>query len=123
MSFAAVATSGDLDSTFAPQDILVDGVHAVAVTPAGSVLVGGWITATNSSSDELHGLARLNEDGTLDGNFGVSGTTAMVSALAIAPDDSIVCAGIQTNGLNAVIRRLLPDGSLDPGLDLSLIHI
>jgi|GEM_PF-3256297 len=118
MSFAAVAASGDLDTTFAPQDILVDGVHAVAVTPAGSVLVGGWITATNSSSDELHGLARLNEDGTLDGNFGVSGTTAMVSALAIAPDDSIVCAGIQTNGLNAVIRRLLPDGSLDPGLDL-----
>lgn len=112
------AASGDLDTAFVPASILGEGIHATAVTSAGQVLVGGWITATNANDEELHGLVQLSDDGTHDATFGVPGTTAMVSALALAADDSIVCAGLQTNGLNAVVRRLLPDGSLDPGLDL-----
>lgn len=121
LSQPVLAASSDLDPAFAPTGIEVEGVQATAVTSEGKVIVGGWITATNASAQELRGLARLNADGTLDDAFGVPGTTAMVSALALGTDDSLVCAGLQTNGLNAVVRRVLADGSLDPTLDL-VVH-
>jgi len=115
-----IAASGDLDASFVPQNVLVEGVHATALSSEGKVLIGGWMTATNASDQEIQGLVQLDDHGALDDAFGVPGTTTMVSALSVGSDDSIVCAGIQTNGLNAVVRRLLPNGSLDPTLDIEV---
>lgn len=112
------AAPGDVDLTFQPDGFTADEVRSVAITPADRVLAGGYLSGTNLLGDELAGMAYFKADGAFDSGFGVPGSLAMVSALAVDASGYVVCAGIQTNSLNAVVRRLDPLGVLDPTIDL-----
>lgn len=85
---------GSLDSSFAP--FAVPGVvYAIALQSNGMILVGGDFTYESSvpSSD----LFRLHADGTPDKLFNRPsfnlGYPAVVSALAVLPDDRIIVGG------------------------------
>lgn len=120
MGPAVWAAPGDVDPTFVPSGFNAEEVQAVAVTPADRILVGGYLSGTNLLGEDLEGTAYLGADGTFDPGFGVPGSLAMVSAMAVDPLGRVICAGIQTNSLNAVVRRLEPLGALDPTIDLVL---
>ncbi|MBL9136417.1 MAG: immunoglobulin domain-containing protein [Verrucomicrobiales bacterium] len=114
----AQAAPGDVDPTFLPSGFRADEVQAVAITPADRILVGGYLSGTNLVGDPIEGTAYLGADGAYDPSFGVAGSLAMVSAMAVDTLGRVVCAGVQTNSLNAVVRRLDPLGVLDPAIDL-----
>lgn len=116
----AHAAAGDLDGSFVPSDFSANSAVTLAVTPSGRVLVGGDLTAVRGPGDTLTGLIQLNSTGALDPHFGVPETVAQASAVSVGSGGDIVCAGLQNNGLNAVVRRLFPDGTLDASLDLEL---
>ncbi|MCC6235833.1 MAG: immunoglobulin domain-containing protein, partial [Verrucomicrobiales bacterium] len=113
----ATAAPGDLDPTFVPAHLLVSSLHAAAIAPSGRVLVGGSLSATNALGEPITSIALLGPDGTLDPSFGVPGIATRVTAITAAEDGTVVCAGLETNGLNAVVRRLTATGALDATLD------
>src|SRR5439155_568658 len=96
-----------------------DAATAVAVQPAGKLVVAGraW-----NGSQEAFALARYNPNGSLDTGFNGSGkvTTAIsdydaATALALQPDGKLVAAGVSTysNKFDFALARYNPDGSLD----------
>lgn len=110
---------GSLDETFvtAPYSYLsidfgsvsLEAAFSLLVQPDGKILVGG-------SSHNRFALARLNENGTLDPDFGTDGKLTLdgqagvpgrLHSLALQPDSKIV-----GGGSNAIIR-IHPDGTLD----------
>ncbi len=101
-------------------------VHALAITAANQILVGGDFTAYNNQPH--HHLVRLNVDGTLDTNFtafdGVSSDiNGSIRALAVQPDGRIVIGGLFTavNGSNFnYIARLNSDGTTDTNFNVGL---
>jgi uncharacterized delta-60 repeat protein/prepilin-type N-terminal cleavage/methylation domain-containing protein len=109
--------NGTNDTTFASGQSGAAGfVRALALQSDGKILVAGDFTT-------LHGVARggsgrLNSDGLLDSSYTntVSGATAQVHAIAVAPDGKIVIAGDFTS-VNTTARsrvaRLNADGTLD----------
>ena len=128
-SAPAWAQSGALDTTFSGDGIVttdfsrkVDLVQGVAVQADGKVVAVGWVTVNRAYR---FGLARYNDDGSLDTTFGTAGkvTTAfngfqdMASAVAIQSDGKIVVAG--TSDVNGnpdyrfALARYNPDGTLD----------
>ncbi|MFO1500751.1 MAG: immunoglobulin domain-containing protein [Verrucomicrobiota bacterium] len=114
---AGWAAPGDLDGSFVADPVATNSVRALASTDGTNILVGGWISAANLVGDPLAGVVRLASDGSLDNSFAVPAVATAVTALAFAPGGQVVCAGLQTNGLNSVIRRLNADGSLDSTMD------
>lgn len=113
----AGAAPGQLDSTFAPSGVAVTGLRAVGITPSGRVVIGGTLAATNAQLQRLESVAMLGPGGTLDTSFGTSGLLSRGTALLVAGDGTIVTAGLETNGLNSVVRRLTALGELDGTLD------
>ena len=87
-----------------------------ALQPDGKILVGGNFRFTNGS--QIRGIARLNEDGTLDTNFNVGGSGASSSVYDIVTmnDGKILICGTFTsyNGMSVNgLARLNADGTLD----------
>jgi hypothetical protein len=73
-----------------------DAANAVAVTPAGQIIIAGYENTTPAS----FGVERLNADGTPDTTFGNGGgvTTSFpgggqAQAVAVAPDADIIVVG------------------------------
>jgi uncharacterized delta-60 repeat protein len=107
---------------------LPSGANAVAILPDGKVLVGG-----------LHGVMRLNANGTPDSFFGGSGnarsaTTFAVADLAVQADGRIILAGTtgtpgpgsgngpgigfpDSNDGDFLLMRLNADGTVDKTFD------
>jgi uncharacterized delta-60 repeat protein len=122
---ARLLGDGSIDSSFSPGSGADANVFALAETfpPGGtnrSLLVGGNFTHMNGAS--VSGLARLNNDGTIDPAFAPlfnSGST--IYALAVyptnAPHAGQILIGGDFSAVNGVSRngvaRLNPDGSLD----------
>ena len=128
---------GTLDTSFGkagvvipdpePNDVYnLDCAEAVAVQPDGKIVVAGDAGSTLPQ----FGVARFNEDGTLDSTFGQSlsggtgqdgiavtriATYAWVRSMVIQSDGNIVVSGYAYNGSRHVIAlaRYTPDGSLD----------
>jgi uncharacterized delta-60 repeat protein len=108
-------------------DVFSSAAHDVAVQPDGKlVLVGAAFAAVSSSSVYDIAVARLNPDGTRDTSFGGGDGVTYLNlqdrqdrgaAVAVDGAGRIVVAGqtqiVQGNS-DAVIVRLLPDGSMDP---------
>ncbi len=129
--------NGSLDLGFADQGTLIfprglySYVHALAIQPDKKILVGGTVTIpTQLTSGGFitsvqHGyfyLARINENGTFDKDFGDKGLVATavggggkVLGLTIQQDGKIVAAGINQEGSAAsiVVARYSNSGSLD----------
>jgi uncharacterized delta-60 repeat protein len=81
-------------------------VNSIAVSPTGSIYVGGEFTSYRGAQNYRH-LARLQSGGTLDGYFNAApGLNAPVtSVLALPAGDDVVVAGQFTSVANS--RRWL----------------
>jgi uncharacterized delta-60 repeat protein/uncharacterized repeat protein (TIGR01451 family) len=124
----ARAADGDLDTSFSFDGKLTtsfsghgDAAHAVAIDASGRIVVAG------QTSDGIHqgfGVARYNDDGTLDASFGTNGLVAITptgfsegaNAVVFDGQGRIVLAGFVTDGMGGsdfVVVRLNGDGALD----------
>ncbi len=122
---ARLMTDGSLDTSFNPGSGADGAVYALAETFIGGVreiYVGGAFNHINGASILRPGIARLNDDGTVDGSFTTgSGADGTVYAVAVYPTNSIYAgkmliggAFTHYNGTNLNhIARLNVDGSVD----------
>ena len=111
-------TDGVVTTPFGTRDARA---QAVVVQADGRIVVAGW--ARNTSNRDVV-LARYDESGALDPDFGDGGTLALAPndgneeawALALQDDQRIVVAGYDVEGgeYDTLVLRLLDDGSLDP---------
>jgi uncharacterized delta-60 repeat protein/uncharacterized repeat protein (TIGR01451 family) len=116
---ARLNRDGTLDPTFEPGQGADDTVRALALQLDGRILVGGSFKSFNSVPHRH--ISRLNSDGSVDGSFNIGpGTDDTVNAIAVQKDNRIVVAGSFTKASGVSrsrITRLLPDGSVDPGIN------
>ena len=116
---ARLHDDGYLDSFFNPGGGTDNPVSAVAVQLDGRILIGGDFTQVSTVSRSR--IARLNADGTLDGDFDPpGGANATVRAIAVQADGAILIGGdfttVNGSGRDG-IARLNRDGSLDRTFD------
>lgn len=106
---------------------IISAVKCMAVQTDGKVVVGGQFVFYDQTP--LHGLARLNADGSLDTNFhigagvrtpGTAASDSTVNRLVVLPDDRILFCG-QFTHVDTLARtnigRLRADGSVDESFD------
>jgi uncharacterized delta-60 repeat protein len=111
VSFVRLNRDGSVDAKFNP--VITSSIQKILPLADGKILIGGGFAVTVNGLT-YSGLARLNEDGSLDEGFSVS--TNGVSDFAVQPDGKIVVVGsfTQINGFSINrIARLITDGSLD----------
>jgi uncharacterized delta-60 repeat protein len=120
---ARINSDGSLDATWDPEPN--GSVEAVLVLPSQEVVLGGeFVTVQPDASTgaiQCDFLARLNPDGSLEGNF-IINPLESVTALAVQPDGKLVVGGNFTqvfpeNNLSSVaspyVTRINDDGSVD----------
>ena len=93
-------------------------VASVAMQADGGIVVGGAFTSLHGQP--RNGIARLNPDGTVDGDFGagLSGVDGGVFSVAVDDDQTLLIGGAfeTVNGTpRRNLARLRADGSLDEG--------
>ncbi|MBK9985280.1 MAG: T9SS type A sorting domain-containing protein [Saprospiraceae bacterium] len=125
--------NGTPDSTFNEDGIVrtsinqwVDQISQLAIQPDGKIIAAGY----TNSGDPNHTnyefvVARYNEDGTLDMDFGTDGLAVIsfgteddrANSVAIQSDGKIVAVGYTSSWQESdfAIARFHPDGSLDSG--------
>jgi uncharacterized delta-60 repeat protein len=115
---------GTIDNSFNVGTGFVGTIHALALQPQPSgeekILVGGFFDSYNGVN-EIGGVARLNDDGSLDAGFkaktGAGVGTSIVYTLAVQPTDKKIILGGNFNSFNnqnrPKIARLMEDGALD----------
>jgi uncharacterized delta-60 repeat protein len=120
-----LTTSGSLDTSFdtgAGADNVVNALAETFIGGARKIYVGGAFSYIYNSSIASPGIARLNDDGTLDTSFAPGlGTDGAVSAIAVYPTNSIYAGKVliggaftHYNGTSVnYIARLNADGSVD----------
>ena len=118
-SIARLNANGSLDLTFNPGNGAVGPVRSIALQTNGQIIVAGEFAFFNDAV--RHGVARLNDDGSLDETFNVgTGGDDVARVVAVQTDaggtNKILVGGdfIFFNGeFNNGIVRLNPDGSVD----------
>ena len=113
---ARILPSGYPDGSFNPGSGANDSVLAVALDPAGRIIVGGNFTSFNNQPGTYH-IARLNSDGSLDTSFNTGqGANGPVRSIALDRQGNILIGG-DFNSFNNVmvsnVARLFPNGALD----------
>ncbi|WP_158277299.1 hypothetical protein [Opitutus sp. ER46] len=118
---------GSLDSEFHPT--IGGQVTTIAVTPDGSILVGGRFSQVIGASDTVSTTpfaAKLSDAGVVDESF-YPGLNSEVSAFAVQDDGKIIIGGYftraQPTGLTVPLTRnhlarVLPNGALDTAFQL-----
>jgi uncharacterized delta-60 repeat protein len=120
--------NGVLDTTFSGDGIAfvdfggnTDLAREVQIQGDGKILVSGFVSSASGSTG-ISGIARLNENGSLDTTFDTDGKLTIANfsteGLEIQTDGKIVLGGSRflTNTDFAVIR-LNPNGSFDSSFD------
>ncbi|MCW5959048.1 MAG: VCBS repeat-containing protein [Pyrinomonadaceae bacterium] len=113
LKFARLNSDGSRDTGFNPAQPN-NYVSKILVQPDGKFIVAGSFTTITDIAFR-NGIARFSTDGVLDNGFnppGAGGTLNPVIDVDIQSDGRILAVG---RGL----RRLQPDGTLDPTLDLA----
>jgi uncharacterized delta-60 repeat protein len=106
-------TDGNTDNSFSTKSKLNHSSEVVAVQPDGKILVAGGFTFVNG--ENRNGIARLNQNGTLDNSFIVS-LDKSVKTMAVQSDGKILLGGDFeiVNGIaRKGITRLNPNGTID----------
>lgn len=119
---AAYGASGDVDTTFnaSAQYATNSSVFTEVTQTDGKTLIGGVFTVINGYA--AGGIARLNVDGSVDTSFNPpdfyngSGNGATIYTIAVQTDGKILVGGyiLGAGDYKPGIRRLNPDGSIDP---------
>jgi uncharacterized delta-60 repeat protein len=114
-TIAALAQSGPVDPTFAPNFTFAGRVSQVVVQPDGKLLVVGFFREANGVTVSMGvfpqpRLVRLNPDGSLDPSFQISQTLA-IQTVALLPDGKILFGGGVFN--STPVGKLNADGTLD----------
>ena len=116
---ARLNADGTPDINFIPGTGANGEILAVALQNDGKILIGGTFTLYNGTPRNR--IARLNDDGTLDGSFNpTGGADQPVQAIAIAADGKIVIGGAfgLVNGTpRNRIARLTTTGAQDGGFN------
>lgn len=118
---------GSLDPTFGEGGLATldfsdmsgtdDGASTVLAQADGNIVVAGFSAAPGAANGN-GALARYNQDGSLDGTFGIGGRlllpslTSVTSAVEMA-DGSILVAGGDSSGKDFVVEKLRSDGTPD----------
>ncbi|QYM79159.1 putative Ig domain-containing protein [Horticoccus luteus] len=122
---ARLNADGSVDKNFDPEPN--GAVLTIAVQSDGKIMIGGAFTTVQPNVKTVYAryyLARLNADGTVDGNYIVH-ATSQVNALVVQSDGKVVIGGaftqIQPLGQTLVERhhlaRITTDGKVDPDFD------
>lgn len=131
--FYRLNTNGDLDTTFNNGTGFNDTPYCIKIQNDGKILVGGNFTTYNGSSSNR--LIRLNNDGTVDTSFNISGGfDATVRAIEVQTDGKILVGGDFTTFNGAAKKgfvRLNSNGTIDnyfyigvgPNSNVNSIHI
>jgi uncharacterized delta-60 repeat protein len=115
-SIARLKSNGDLDTTFSPGDGPNDAISQVLIQPNGKILVAGSFTQYNGTA--VHGLVRLNNNGSVDSSFEavIPDSLITVQQIGLQTDGKIIVAGLEVNEwiYNAYsVIRLNSDGTRD----------
>jgi uncharacterized delta-60 repeat protein len=114
-SHLSAQTPGELDLSFDPGTGANSSINSIVLQPDGRVLIGGNFTSYNGTA--RNGIARLNNNGSLDSGFDpVLGADAGVNSVIWQADGRVLIGGSFTsyNGTaRSRIARLNSDGSLD----------
>jgi len=114
--FVRLNRDGSVDTRFNP--LISFPIQKIMPLADGKILVSGNFSITVNGIN-YRGLARLNEDGSLDDGFAVDASG--VSEFAVQPDEKIVIVGgfSQVNGFSINrVARLNTDGSLDTSFQI-----
>ena len=115
-------SDGHVDSSFSPLDNFDAAVRAVALQPDGKILIGGDFAFIGAM--EFPGVARLNDDGSVDTTFQPAGFTpshSPIRALAVQNDGKILIGGrldLDQGGaliVHVPLFRMNADGTADAG--------
>lgn len=112
---ARLNTDSSIDPTFNPGSGADDTVLTIAQQAGGKAVIGGNFNSFNGAN--LHHIARVNIDGSLDSTFNPgTGTNNSVAAMALQPDGGIIIGGDFTGyngtGRNHVARLLPAPGAI-----------
>jgi len=114
--------SGTIDFTFDPGTSTIVAISTVALQPNGKILIGGDFPTFQGMPRS--GIARLNEDGSLDQTFSPgSGLTGRANTIVVQPDGKILIGGSFShyNGTpRGSLARVNSDGSLDTTFDAAI---
>jgi len=126
---ARLNADGSLDTTFQNGMSGVNNANntaavlQIALQPDGKILIGGVFDTVNGAARKF--LARLNADGSLDGEFSnnFTGIDQMITGLTVERGGKILIAGT-FNTVNGQARRSLAqlngDGTLDTAFSVNL---
>ncbi|MBF0492210.1 MAG: hypothetical protein HQM15_05465 [Deltaproteobacteria bacterium] len=118
------ARPGDLDTSFGSGGLITQSISiapyywlvSAALQADGKYLVAGESGNTNLSH---HILQRYNPDGSLDSDFGVSGSINILNvsnSVTLQPDGKILIQASRDN--LCLVERFNSDGSIDPGFGI-----
>ncbi len=114
-NIARLNPDGSLDATFNVGTGTYDWVESIALQSDGKILIGGWFTKYNGIA--RGGLARLNNDGSLDTTLNsLPGTGPFVEYVNVQQDGKIIISGDfdKYNNVKASgILRLQQNGDID----------
>lgn len=121
--------NGSLDSSFNPGSGADSTIFALAETFVGGqrkIIIGGGFTTYGGVGFNYNGVARLNNNGTVDTTFSPgTGANGTIYAVAMQPDGRILVGGDFTvfNGIPFNhIARLNPNGSVDMTFSNALVN-
>ena len=101
---ARLNTNGTLDLTFTPDTGANNTISAIAIQSDGKIIIGGAFTSYNGNP--ISGIARLNNNGTLDSGFNPSANGGSGKTISIQSDGKIIIGGLS-------VKRLNTDGTID----------
>ena len=111
---------GSLDTSFIVDTGVSNSVYCIAIQPDSKIIIGGTFNSVNGTG--CSGIARLNQDGSLDTDFnpvlgqGLGAKPGSVNYLALQTNGAVIIVGgfSSVNGTNrSGVARLNADGSLD----------
>jgi len=99
-------SDGTLDTSFNIGTGFNSGVVSIALQPDGKILMGGWFTSYNGTTQNY--IARLDSDGTLNTSFNIgTGFSNAVYEIALQPDGKILVGGWFTSYNGQTANRIV----------------